>query len=489
VPLDYNRSNTVNFLNYTDSDWKPWIDNLHNGQYDKPPTDDYSRFQDAKIAQPILSDITFTEESGMVLGFIDRTLFMTGYSDYAPETDNTDRYEYDAGGETLRICKTATGYVVEGNTGCDSHTNKDGYSEYFIGDIYDHSEDNRIHNETNLGGLLHKQGTSEVVTTAYDPVNKEGSDGFYRSGVEFLSMGSGDQIGGQLLNGDGTSTGKLGGYGKTGGMGDIELMADPAPIEIGNYVWFDKDGDGIQDPDEDPIAGVKVYLYDGDTLVGTATTDADGHYYFGGPDDTNGHVKPHTDYQIRIALDDDALDGKVVTAKDTTSDSADSDGDDGVLNNGFTTIAYTTGAAGQNNHDLDFGFVIPKVAIGSLVWDDTNNNGIQDDGEKGIQGATVTLLDENGDPVAGVDPVTTDENGKYCFCDLPEGTYKVKVTPPSDDYKPSDTQNGADNDDTANDSNIAEDNGDGSYTSGAFELKVGDEPTNETGGLDGSDED
>ena len=37
------------------------------------------------------------------------------------------------------------------------------------------------------------------------------------------------------------------------GLGDLELLCDQAPIEIGNRVWLDLNGNGVQDPDEPPI--------------------------------------------------------------------------------------------------------------------------------------------------------------------------------------------------------------------------------------------
>jgi len=50
---------------------------------------------------------------------------------------------------------------------------------------------------------------------------------------------------------------------------------------IGDYVWYDDNGDGIQDLDEAPIEGVLVYLYDefGD-VIDIATTDEFGYYLF-----------------------------------------------------------------------------------------------------------------------------------------------------------------------------------------------------------------
>ena len=68
-------------------------------------------------------------------------------------------------------------------------------------------------------------------------------------------------------------------FGKMSGMGDVEVLCDVAPIEIGNRVWWDQDGDGVQDAGEPGISGVVVSLQ---TVSGTVntTTDINGNYYF-----------------------------------------------------------------------------------------------------------------------------------------------------------------------------------------------------------------
>ena len=80
-------------------------------------------------------------------------------------------------------------------------------------------------------------------------------------------------------------------FGKANGLGDVEALMDAAPIELGNRIWNDADGDGIQDPGETPIESAVVNLYidpDGvpnsgdETLVGSDTTDINGNYLFGG---------------------------------------------------------------------------------------------------------------------------------------------------------------------------------------------------------------
>ncbi|MFN0159266.1 MAG: SdrD B-like domain-containing protein, partial [Bacteroidota bacterium] len=52
--------------------------------------------------------------------------------------------------------------------------------------------------------------------------------------------------------------------------------------KIGDRVWKDKDCDGCQDSNEPGIAGVKVYLLNGNTnaVLDSTVTDANGYYYF-----------------------------------------------------------------------------------------------------------------------------------------------------------------------------------------------------------------
>jgi hypothetical protein len=64
------------------------------------------------------------------------------------------------------------------------------------------------------------------------------------------------------------------------------------------------------------------------------------------------------------------------------------------------------------------------------VWYDANNDGIQDNGETGVSGVTVTLLDANGNPTGLT--ATTGANGQYSFTNLNIGVYQVQFTPPVD---------------------------------------------------------
>jgi len=61
-------------------------------------------------------------------------------------------------------------------------------------------------------------------------------------------------------------------------------------------------------------------------------------------------------------------------------------------------------------------------SIGNFVWEDENQNGVQDPGETGVEGVTVSLYNENGDIV---DQTTTDANGFYGFFDVDAGNYYI----------------------------------------------------------------
>ncbi|MGB8858143.1 MAG: SdrD B-like domain-containing protein [Ilumatobacteraceae bacterium] len=67
--------------------------------------------------------------------------------------------------------------------------------------------------------------------------------------------------------------------------------------------------------------------------------------------------------------------------------------------------------------------------IGDRVWEDVNNNGIQDGGEPGIAFVRVELYDNLGNLV---DTTFTDLNGNYLFEQLPDGVYTVRFYMPDE---------------------------------------------------------
>ncbi|MCO4434818.1 hydrolase, partial [Staphylococcus aureus] len=81
-----------------------------------------------------------------------------------------------------------------------------------------------------------------------------------------------------------------------------------------------------------------------------------------------------------------------------------------------------------------------KYNLGDYVWEDTNKDGKQDANEKGIKGVYVILKDSNGKEL---DRTTTDENGKYQFTGLGNGTYSVEFSTPAG-YTPTTANSGTD---------------------------------------------
>ena len=73
-----------------------------------------------------------------------------------------------------------------------------------------------------------------------------------------------------------------------------------------------------------------------------------------------------------------------------------------------------------------------KRAISGIVWEDLNKDGIINKEEKKLAGIKLQLIREDDLPAKDIKnneipAVSTDENGKYIFNDIPKGNYKVKI--------------------------------------------------------------
>jgi hypothetical protein len=191
---------------------------------------------------------------------------------------------------------------------------------------------------------------------------------------------------------------------------------------IGDFVWEDLNGDGVQDDGEPSVTGpVTIWLYedfDGDgiidpgedALVSTTTTFIDGSYLF--------ENLPAGNYLVDIDTEDTDLPSgyELTTGNDPLS---------------------VTLSDRQEYMDADFGFA--PIRIGDLIWMDSDGNGtFNPESESGIANVTVEiytwtdsdsdgLFDDGEQSATPLDTTSTDSSGLYTFTNLLAGSYVVKV--------------------------------------------------------------
>lgn len=187
---------------------------------------------------------------------------------------------------------------------------------------------------------------------------------------------------------------------------------------IGDFVWLDLNRNGVQDPGEPGIANVRVDLVtaDGTTVLRSVSTDGSGYYSFASTIEKTEPPVCEETYLVRAAMPD-SLSLTLMGAG----------GDPALDSNDPTGTVVTPRDIGQpwgtaTDLTIDFGFVEPIVcgaSIGNFVWNDLNNNGVQDLGEPGIAGNPVFLSG------AATSQTPTNGSGIYSFGNLCAGTYTV----------------------------------------------------------------
>jgi SdrD B-like domain len=177
---------------------------------------------------------------------------------------------------------------------------------------------------------------------------------------------------------------------------------------LGNRVWADTDRDGVQDPNELGISGVTVNLLDSNNAqIGTTTTNNNGNYSF--------QVAPGS-YKVEFIQPASGY------ASFTTANQGSEDSDSDAGTNGITELISVI--SGEFNDKVDAG-LLPELSPGDRVWNDANQNGLQDTNESGIAGITVNLLDSSN---TVIETTTTNSSGIYTFSVDP-GTYSVQFAP------------------------------------------------------------
>lgn len=211
---------------------------------------------------------------------------------------------------------------------------------------------------------------------------------------------------------------------------------------IGDRVWYDTDGDGVQDVGELGIAGVPLTLYydsDSDGVVdavwpvdtgngpGVAVTDANGFYIF--------DELPPGIYEV-------VANGGLPVAGTVQTGDPDQYGVTCTTSCDNRTTSPVVLGPGDVFLNVDFGYQQQDetFSIGNLVFFDANADGNYDangqdglpgttaDNEYGIANVSVSLIRDNGDGIYNPadDPIVattiTDANGNYLFDGLPAGT-------------------------------------------------------------------
>ncbi|MCB0535306.1 MAG: carboxypeptidase regulatory-like domain-containing protein, partial [Saprospiraceae bacterium] len=190
--------------------------------------------------------------------------------------------------------------------------------------------------------------------------------------------------------------------------------------KVGDFVWEDTNGNGIQDGGEPGIENVQVSLVgmnnQGIPVSLSTSTDNTGMYMF-------GNLVPGI-YKITFAK---PAGYKSSPADATNNDAIDSDADP----LGATPVFMVF--SGDTIPTFDAGFY-KAAEIGNYVWEDLNADGIQNDGPTGIPGVEVILsgTDGAGNPVNK--STTTDASGYYLFPNLAPGSYKLSFVTPAGGY-------------------------------------------------------
>jgi hypothetical protein len=132
---------------------------------------------------------------------------------------------------------------------------------------------------------------------------------------------------------------------------------------VGDKVWDDADGDGVQDAGEAGLGGVTVRLLDsGNAVLGTTTTAADGTYQF--PDLSAGS------FRVEFV----PAQGRLFSPRDQGgNDTLDSDADPATGRSPLFTIG-----PGQQKLDIDAGFVMSAPGVPVVTIEATDPWGWED---------------------------------------------------------------------------------------------------------------
>ena len=195
---------------------------------------------------------------------------------------------------------------------------------------------------------------------------------------------------------------------------DFGFTVPPAPkATFGNFVWIESDTDGIAATGTiTPVVGKIITATDQNGVVYTQTTNSQGYYTF---------TVPVGIYTVTYGA---APSGTVASATpNTNTANGAAQGSDQQSRPNSTVVTLV---AGDVIPTIDFGFY-QTASLGDFVWQDINHNGVQDAGEPGVAGVTVTLET----PTTTLS-THTNASGYYSFTNLvPNVPYTVSFSAPN----------------------------------------------------------
>ena len=302
--------------------------------------------------QAILSDIA-VDNGSLTIALRNRYADQTGYNTGSTDaTDNTHKYQGIEAGGLLRAAPSGSGTF--------SLVSADTNKETFYTPV---SALGGYHQRAAMGSVLMVPGFSDTMSTLIDPLNTA-----YTGGTRRFNADLGTAVNSYQIYGNNQVS-----FGKAAGLGGLTALCTSAPIEIGNRVWSDTNGNGIQDPGEAGIAVVTVQLLSGTgTVIARATTDSKGEYYFSSAAGTTTSsaiyglsLTPNTSYKLRIAnfATQTPLNGLVPT---TANNAADIQANSKGVTSGTDVVdSFNTLGAGVDDHTQDFGFKTPGTGTGT----------------------------------------------------------------------------------------------------------------------------
>jgi serine-aspartate repeat-containing protein C/D/E len=182
----------------------------------------------------------------------------------------------------------------------------------------------------------------------------------------------------------------------------------PATFCVSGVKFEDRNGNGIQDAGEPPLAGVEIRVTGDSGVVFSTLTAPDGSFQICG-----------------LALGE----GYKITEVVPFGYAQTGPPDGTVAHRVFTRGgAYFIEVCEGDLSGLAFGNQLLPNAIGGVKYEDLNANGRRDPGEPGLPGVTIRLT-----PAAGgsAQTATTDANGNFLFTSISPGNYVLTEVVPS----------------------------------------------------------